>query len=301
MASPISRSKLRATACNSAASTASRSPPAPSPISRAIIWTITRASRTISRRSSACSPSFCRKAPPPWSMSTAKPGRRVAAVAEARGLKLISVGRDGQDLAARLGRARRLRSDVSSSSMTASGTRALAAGRRLPGLQRAGRGRPGHGDRRERRDRAAAAGRRCKARAGGSILPARRAAARRSSSTMPTRPMRSPRRSMRLRPYVENRLRRRVRLRRRPRQGQAARDGKGRRRQGRSRHRHRRQSAQRESRRDPQRDLARGARRASRSATARAPSPRPSAGSSAAMSCSSPARATRPARPSARP
>ncbi len=50
------------------------SPPAPSPISRAIIWTITRASRIISSRSSACSPSCCRAAPPPWSMSTAKPG-----------------------------------------------------------------------------------------------------------------------------------------------------------------------------------------------------------------------------------
>ena len=78
-ASRILRSKRRATACNSAASMASGSRPAPSPTFRAIIWTITRASRTISRRSSGCSPSFCRKALPPSSMSTAKPGRRVAA------------------------------------------------------------------------------------------------------------------------------------------------------------------------------------------------------------------------------
>ena len=54
----IWRSKHRATACNNAASMAFGSWPAPSPTFRAIIWTITRASMTISRRSSGSSPSF---------------------------------------------------------------------------------------------------------------------------------------------------------------------------------------------------------------------------------------------------
>ena len=42
--------EARAMACSSAAQTASPSPRAPSPISRATIWTITRASRSISRQ-----------------------------------------------------------------------------------------------------------------------------------------------------------------------------------------------------------------------------------------------------------
>ncbi len=49
--------------------------PAPSPIFRAIIWIITRVSRIISRKNCACSPSFCRRALAPWSMSTATKAR----------------------------------------------------------------------------------------------------------------------------------------------------------------------------------------------------------------------------------
>ena len=61
----ILRSKHRATACNNAASMAFGSWPAPSPTFRAIIWTITRASMTISRRSSGSSPSFAARREPP--------------------------------------------------------------------------------------------------------------------------------------------------------------------------------------------------------------------------------------------
>ncbi len=92
-------------------------------------------------------------------MSTARQGRRVAAVSEARGLKLLSIGREGKTLR------------LVSAELDGFGQilvvehdgkrhqRAPAVGRRLPGLQRAGRGRTGDGDRRERRDRPADAGR----------------------------------------------------------------------------------------------------------------------------------------------
>ena len=84
-------------------------------------------------------------------------GRRVAAVAEARGLELVSVGRDGKTLrlvSAELdGFGQRLVIEHDGKRHSS----APAAGRRLPGLQCARRGRSCHGDRRERRDRAAAA------------------------------------------------------------------------------------------------------------------------------------------------
>ena len=97
-ASPISRSKPRATACNSAASTASCSPPAPSPTFRAIIWTITRASRTISTQKLRLFTELLPQGAAAVVDVDSEAGRRVAAVAEARGLKLVSVGRDGKTL-----------------------------------------------------------------------------------------------------------------------------------------------------------------------------------------------------------
>ena len=76
-ASPILPSKRRAMGSSSAASTACGLPPAPSPTSRATISTITRASRPISTRSSACSANCCRLAPAPSSMWTPRPGKRL--------------------------------------------------------------------------------------------------------------------------------------------------------------------------------------------------------------------------------
>ena len=75
-ASPISPSKRRAMGSSSAASTACGLPPAPSPTSRATISTITRASRPISTRSSACSANCCRLAPAPSSMWTPRPVKK---------------------------------------------------------------------------------------------------------------------------------------------------------------------------------------------------------------------------------
>ena len=95
---PILPLRHRAMGSSSAASMAFGLPPAPSPTSRATISTITRASRPISKRSFACSASFCRLVPAPSSMWTPRPAKRSQLLPNRAALSVISVGRSGETL-----------------------------------------------------------------------------------------------------------------------------------------------------------------------------------------------------------
>ena len=146
--------------------------------------------------------------------------------------------------------------------------RAAAAGRRLPGRECAGRRRPCDRDRQR-------AGRRCSPRSKNSKgAKGRLELVGDAQTSAPIfvdyahKPDALAKALEALRPYVSGRLVVVFGARRRPRPGQAADDGRDRRREGRPRHRHRRQSAQRGSGRHPRRDPRRGARARSRSATA---------------------------------
>ena len=182
--------------------------PAPSPTSPATISIIIRLSRTISTPRCGCSKNCCRRARRPSSMPIAAWRRSVARRAAAHGLTVFTVGDKANDAAASQLRARRVRPAARCRGAAAAGMRSLAAGRRFPGFECAGRGGPCHCH--GRRGSACHA---CARIAERRARPARscrheRRTARRSSSTMPTRPMRSRPRFRRLRPYVDGQARR---------------------------------------------------------------------------------------------
>ena len=104
-----------------------------------------------------------------------------------------------------------------------------AAGRRFPGVERAGRGRPRHRRRHRGRGRARRACERSKARPGRLELVGTRPTARRSLSTTPTSPTRSRTCLRRCGRMTHGPPHRRLRRRRRPRPRQAADHGRDRR------------------------------------------------------------------------
>ena len=113
--------------------------------------------------------------------------------------------REGRDDPARLGRARRIFVDSRSRVRRSPPAPDVSAAGRLPDLERAGRRRALHRNRRRSRRGVSGAARRWKARRGGWSASAR-SAARRCSSITRTSPTRSKRRLPRLRPFVRGRL-----------------------------------------------------------------------------------------------
>ncbi len=253
------------------------SPPAPSPTSPAIIWIITPSFEDYFAQKLRLFTELLPQGAVAVVDVDSEAGMRVAAVAEARGLKLLSVGRAGKSLrlvSAELdgfgqtlviehdGKQYKVRLPLvgafqASNALVAAGL-ALATGANaatvLPML-------------------ASLQGAR------GRLDLAGTASGRRSDLHRLCPHARCARQGARcLAPLCGEPAARGVRLRRRPRQRQAARDGKDCRRQGRSCHRHRRQSAQRKSCRNPQPNLGMLRLAPSRSATARWRSARPSPG-----------------------
>ncbi len=176
----------------------------------------------------------------------------VVAAAKKRGLKLITVGRNGDGIRLVDTAIDGFTQAVSVEHAGKTSSIPAAAGRRLPGRERAGGG--GSRALRPAARRIACSRRWLRSRAprDGSIWSAT-ATARRCSSTTRTSRTRWRRRIEALRPYVKRQLVVVFGAGGDRDKGKRAVDGRHRRQARRPRHRHRRQSAQRKSRRDPRR------------------------------------------------